>query len=88
VPVQNSREKRKFAEVKSLEQSTENKDKASPSASQSQTKESNKPPTIMITGGENHQNLTSITKQAIGDEHYQTKLRNDYVNASITRIES
>jgi hypothetical protein len=31
----------------------------------------------MITGVENHENLTSIIKQAIGDEHYQTKLMNN-----------
>jgi hypothetical protein len=53
------------------------KDKASTSASHSQTKESNKLPPIMITGVENHENLTSIIKQAIGDENYQTKLMND-----------
>jgi hypothetical protein len=33
----------------------------------------------MITGFENHENLTSIIKQAIGDEHYQTKLMNNGV---------
>jgi hypothetical protein len=38
---------------KITEQSKENKDKASSSASHSQTKESNKPPSIMITGVEN-----------------------------------
>jgi hypothetical protein len=69
--------KKKFAEVKSPEKSTEHKDKASSSASQSQTKESNKPQPIMITGVENRENLTSIIKQAIGDEHYQTKLMNN-----------
>jgi hypothetical protein len=31
----------------------------------------------MITGVENHENLTTIIKQAIGDEHYQTKLMNN-----------
>jgi hypothetical protein len=31
----------------------------------------------MITGVENHENLTSIIKQAIGDENYQTKLMNN-----------
>jgi hypothetical protein len=31
----------------------------------------------MITGVENHENLGSIIKQAIGDEHYQTKLMNN-----------
>jgi hypothetical protein len=82
VRVQNSRKKRKFAEVKSPEQSKENRDKASSSASHSQTKESNKPPPIMITGVENHENLTSSIKQAIGDEHYQTKL----MNSGITKV--
>jgi uncharacterized protein YaiL (DUF2058 family) len=77
VRVQNSRKKSKFTEVKSPEQSTEHKDKASSSASQSQTKELNKPPPIMITGGENHENLTSNIKQAIGDENYQNKLMNN-----------
>jgi hypothetical protein len=77
VQVQNSRKKRKFAEVKSPEQSTENKDKATSIASHSQTKRSNKPPPIMITGIEIHEDLTSIIKQAIGDEHYQTKLMNN-----------
>jgi hypothetical protein len=72
VRVQNSRKKRKFAEVKSPEQCTEHKDKASSSASQSQTKESTKPSPIMITGVENHENLSSIIKQALGDENYQT----------------
>jgi hypothetical protein len=76
VRVENSRKKRKFAEVKSPEQSTEHKDKASSSASQSQTKGPNKPPRIMITGVENHENLISIIKQAIADENYQTKLMN------------
>jgi hypothetical protein len=77
VRVENSRKKRKVAKVKSPEQSKENKDKASSSASHSQTKESNKPPPIMITGVKNHENLTSIIKQAIGDENYQTKLMNN-----------
>jgi hypothetical protein len=77
VRVQNSRKKRKPVEVKSPEQSTEHKDKASPSASQSQTKESNKPPPIMIAGVDNYENLTSIIKQATGDENYQTKLKNN-----------
>jgi hypothetical protein len=31
----------------------------------------------MITGVENHANLTSIIKQAIGDKNYQTKLMNN-----------
>jgi hypothetical protein len=31
----------------------------------------------MITGVENHENLTSIIKQDIGDENYQTKLMNN-----------
>jgi hypothetical protein len=31
----------------------------------------------MITGGENHENLAPIIKQAIGDENYQTKLMNN-----------
>jgi hypothetical protein len=31
----------------------------------------------MITGVENRENLTSIIKQAIGDENYQTKLMNN-----------
>jgi hypothetical protein len=31
----------------------------------------------MITGFENRENLTSIIKQAIGDENYQTKLMNN-----------
>jgi hypothetical protein len=79
VRVQNSRNKRKFAEVKSPEQYKEHKDKASSSASHSQTKESNKPPPIMITGVENRENLTSIIKQAIGDENYQTKLMNNCI---------
>jgi hypothetical protein len=40
----------------------------------------------MITGYQNHENLSSIINQAIGDEHYQTKLMNNgitKVNASI-----
>jgi hypothetical protein len=41
--------KNKLVKVKSLEQSTENKDKASSTASHSQTKQSNKLPPIMIT---------------------------------------
>jgi hypothetical protein len=31
----------------------------------------------MITGVENHENLTSVIKQAIGDENYQIKLMNN-----------
>jgi hypothetical protein len=31
----------------------------------------------MITGIENHEDLTSIIKQAIGDEYYQIKLMNN-----------
>jgi hypothetical protein len=31
----------------------------------------------MITGIENHEDFTSITKHAMGDEHYQTKLMNN-----------
>jgi hypothetical protein len=31
----------------------------------------------MITGIENQEDLTSIIKQAIDDEHYQTKLMNN-----------
>jgi hypothetical protein len=44
----------------------------------------------MTTGVENHENLTSIIKQAIGNENYQTKLMNNgitKVNISITPIE-
>jgi ribosome-binding factor A len=33
----------------------------------------------MITGVENHENLSSIIKQAIGDENYQTNLMNNGV---------
>jgi hypothetical protein len=59
------REKTKFTEVKTPEQSTENKDKASSSALHPPKKEeSNKPPPIVITGVENHENFTSIIKQA------------------------
>jgi hypothetical protein len=36
----------------------------------------------MITGIENHKDLTSIIKQAIADEHYQPKL----MNYSITKV--
>jgi ribosome-binding factor A len=36
----------------------------------------------MITGVEIHENLTSIIKQAIGDENYQTKL----MNKGITKV--
>jgi hypothetical protein len=68
-----------LVEVKSPEQSTENKDKASSTASHSQTEQSNTPLPIMITGIENHKDLTSIIKQAIGDEHYQIKLTNNGV---------
>jgi hypothetical protein len=57
--------KRKLAEVKSPKQSTENKDKASSTASHSQTEQTNNPPPIIITGGENHKDLTSIIKQAM-----------------------
>jgi hypothetical protein len=42
--VQNSREKRKFAEVKSQKQSTENKDKASSTASHAQNSQINRCP--------------------------------------------
>jgi hypothetical protein len=77
VLLQNSRKIRKIVEVKSPEQCTDIKDKASPSASQSQTKGSNKPRPIMITGVENHEDLTSIIEQAIGDENYQSKLMNN-----------
>jgi hypothetical protein len=66
-----------LAEVKSPEHFTENKDKAISTASKSQTKESNKPSPIMMTGVENHEDLTSIIKQAIGDERYQIKLMNN-----------
>jgi hypothetical protein len=47
-----------LAKVKSPEQSTENKEKASSTASPSQTKQSNKPMPITITGVENHKDLT------------------------------
>jgi hypothetical protein len=37
----------------------------------------------MITGVENHEDLTSIIKHAIGDEHYQTKLMNNHILGSL-----
>jgi hypothetical protein len=37
----------------------------------------------MITGVENHENLTSIIKLAIGDENYQTKLMNNGITKVI-----
>jgi hypothetical protein len=58
----------KLAGVKSPKQSTENKVKASSTASHSQTKQPNNPPRIMITGSENGEDLNSFMKQAIGDE--------------------
>jgi hypothetical protein len=71
--------KMKLVDVKSPEQSTENKAKASSTASQftNQTAKSVAP---MITGIENQEDFTSIMKQAIGDEHYQTKLMNDAIS--------
>jgi hypothetical protein len=66
-----------LVDVKSPKQPAGNEDEASSTASHSQTKESNKPPHIMITGVENHKDLTSIIKQSLGDEHYQTKLMNN-----------
>jgi hypothetical protein len=45
-------------------------------------KQPSKPPPIMITGLQNHKELTSITKQAIGDEYCQTKL----MNIGITKV--
>jgi hypothetical protein len=36
----------------------------------------------MITGVESHEKFTSIIKQAIGDEHYQTNL----MNYGITKV--
>jgi hypothetical protein len=69
-----------LAEIKSLEQSTENEDKASSAASHSHTKESNKPPPIVKTSIENHEDLTSIIKNSIGGEHYQTKLMNSGIS--------
>jgi hypothetical protein len=50
---------------------------ASTTASHSQAKQPNKLPPIMITGIENHEDLTSVIKQAISGEHYQTKLMNN-----------
>jgi hypothetical protein len=60
-----------LVDVKSQKQSTENKDKGSTTASESQTKQPNKLPPIMITGVDNHENLTSIIKHAINGEHHQ-----------------
>jgi hypothetical protein len=77
VRLQNCRGKKDVRRSKITGTIYKNKDKASSSTSQSQTKESNKPPPIMITGIKNHENLTSIIKQAIGDENYQTKLMNN-----------
>jgi hypothetical protein len=63
VQVQKSMRKGKLAEIKSLKQSTENKDKASSTASHLQIKQLYKLPPIMITGVENHEELTSIIKE-------------------------
>jgi hypothetical protein len=76
-----------LADIKSPEQSTENKDKASSTASHSETRQPNELQLIMITGVENHEDLTSI----IGEECYQTKLTNNGITKIyqvITLIES
>jgi hypothetical protein len=80
VRVQNGRKKRKFSDQNLQKQSIENKGEANTTASQPQIKQPVKPPPIMITGVDNHENLTTIIKQAIGDEYYQTKLMNNGIN--------
>jgi hypothetical protein len=37
----------------------------------------------VITGVKNHEDLASIIKQAIGDEHYQNKLMNNGITKVI-----
>jgi hypothetical protein len=76
-----------LAEVKSPKQSTENKDNGSSTASRLQTKLLYKSPSITIRVVENHEDLISVTKYAIGDEHYQTELIKKIYKV-ITLIES
>jgi hypothetical protein len=63
-----------LADVKSPKVSTESKDKASTLLHVHKPNSQNELPTVMITGIENHEAMSSIINQAIGDEHYQIKL--------------
>jgi len=87
VRVQQSKKKRKRVEIQSPKQKSQNTNKALTVTLQTQikSKQTHKPPPVMITGVNNLEELTSFITNIIGDEHYQIKLmNNDVIKVNVT----
>lgn len=86
--VKNNKKKRKLADIKSPRQVKQAVDKTDTAAPIVHTKQTYKPPPIMVTGVKNLNDLTDLFKKLIGEEHFQTKLMNNGVNKINVTTES